>query len=214
MRNLWFSDGDSNSVVRDCWWAKGVATSLGLDTALYALDSGSPADWLWWCAARLPSDEMRMFRMALWLCWKHRNQVWHNQESWGMERAAVIGRSILRISESSFCPNHMENADLGGRWRPPEGGFVKVNSDGSWAASSRLAAMSSIARDCQGIVLWSWTESMEFCSCPSEAEGRALLRSMELAHHFNIMKVIFEVDSLDVYRAVVIGVGLADWTVS
>ncbi|KAL9668638.1 hypothetical protein QQ045_006176 [Rhodiola kirilowii] len=199
-------------VVRDCWWAKGVAAYLGLETALYAPDSGSPADWVWWCAARLPTAELRLFLMAIWLCWKNRNQVWHDKESWGTERAAMIGRSILRLSETFYCPNPMENADLSGRWRPPEGDVVKVNSDGSWGASSRMAGVSSIARDCHSVVLWTWADFLEFCSCPSEGEGHALLRSMELAHHFNIRKVIFEVDYLDVYKAVVIGVGLAAWS--
>ncbi|CAM8886535.1 unnamed protein product [Rhodiola kirilowii] len=97
---------------------------------------------------------------------------------------------------------------------PPEVGCIKINSDGSWDVLTRRAGIGVVARDHSGAVLWSWADQEVGCFCAGEVEGRALLRSLELAARFEAKKVTFEVDSLDVCMAVSTGKGMGEWCLS
>ncbi|KAL9665997.1 hypothetical protein QQ045_001821 [Rhodiola kirilowii] len=59
-----------------------------------------------------------------------------------------------------------------------------------------------------------WPKHLGFCASSNEAEGRALLEGMQLAHKNGYRMVVFEIDSLEVYKAVSIGAGGADWSLS
>ncbi|KAL9671044.1 hypothetical protein QQ045_008607 [Rhodiola kirilowii] len=179
-------------VIRDCGWANDVAFKLGLDMSLYS---------------QMTNEKFMVFLVATWICWKNRNKVCHEQESWGVERAVIVGKSMLRLAELFYCLNPLENADMSGVWSPPDAEYVKVNSDGSWDLSSKDARIGVIARDHQGTNLWAYSDWMDSCTCPNDLEDRALLKGLEHALKLDITMAIFETDSLEVYKVVSIGVG-------
>ncbi|KAL9663729.1 hypothetical protein QQ045_019120 [Rhodiola kirilowii] len=71
-----------------------------------------------------------------------------------------------------------------------------------------------VARDHLGCVLWIWADGMNHCSSSSEAEGQAFCLSLELAQRLNVKKAVFEVDSLEVYKAISFGAGVDVWCYS
>ncbi|KAL9680266.1 hypothetical protein QQ045_018144 [Rhodiola kirilowii] len=152
-----------------------------------------------------------MFLIIIWLCWKNRNRLWHEQEGWNIDQAVIVGKSLLKLLESPCCPLPLRNSDLSGTWSPPIAGVVKVNSDGAWDRESRNAGVGIIARDHLGCALWVWAEGLNQCLSSSEVEGQAFSLSLKLAQKLNVKKALFEVDSLEVYKAISIGAGLDDW---
>ncbi|KAL9689628.1 hypothetical protein QQ045_010016 [Rhodiola kirilowii] len=194
-------------VVRDCWWAHIVYREHGLDPASYARPDVNPADWVWSCRTSCSKEDFRVLMVAAWVCWKNRNRVWHGQDSWFTRLTGLVGRSLLKLPAIQFYPRPLENANIDGSWSPPEVGCIKINTDGSWDVLTRMAGIGIVSRDHFGTVLWTWANQEDCCFCAGEVEGRALVRSLELAARFEARKVTFEVDSLEACKSVSTGKG-------
>ncbi|KAL9663966.1 hypothetical protein QQ045_019361 [Rhodiola kirilowii] len=74
-----------------------------------------------------------------------------------------------------------------------------------------MAGMGVIARDHDLKILWVQTNYRKDLFCASEAEGQALLLGMEIADKLGVDQALFEVDSLEVYRAVTVGPTIEEW---
>ncbi|KAL9664909.1 hypothetical protein QQ045_020318 [Rhodiola kirilowii] len=111
-------------------------------TVRLASNSLNPADWVWWYALNLSGDDFRKFLIVIWLSWSNRNRVWHEKDSWSVERAVIIGKNILNILEHSHWSIPLANANVNESWIPPMEGKIKINVDGSWEANSRESASS------------------------------------------------------------------------
>ncbi|CAM8948258.1 unnamed protein product [Rhodiola kirilowii] len=208
-----FGEETDLHVVRDCWWTQALWRECGMCLSLSDFKVDNPAEWMWYCAFHCSGEDLRALLTVIWACWKNRNLVWHDKEEWSNWKASIICRNMLKVS-GVYCPNPLENAVLCGRMSPPDPRVIKINTDGSWRIVSRRASIGVIARDHLGIVLWVWADMVNHCFCSSEVEGIALLHSMKLAARHNAKKVIFEVDSLEVYKAVSLGFGVAEWCCS
>ncbi|KAL9689530.1 hypothetical protein QQ045_009916 [Rhodiola kirilowii] len=99
-----------------------------------------------------------------------RNRVWHEKDSWSIERAVIIGKNILNLLEHSHWSVPLPNANVNESWIPPAKGKIKINVDGSWEASSREAGLGIVARDHLGSVQWCWAVHGKQGTCPSEVE--------------------------------------------
>ncbi|CAM8914180.1 unnamed protein product [Rhodiola kirilowii] len=198
-------------VVRDCWWARVVFREMGVDPSSFVRSGNDPADWLWSCLLSSSEEDCRKLLVMAWVCWKNRNRVWHGLDCWNVKVAGLISRSMLAYTDLHFCPRPMDNFNMDGSWIPPDAGCIKINSDGSWDSLARRAGIGIAARDHLGIVLWTWADQEDRCFCASEVEGRALLRGMELANKLKAERAVFEVDSLEVYKAVTMGKGVEEW---
>ncbi|CAM9003972.1 unnamed protein product [Rhodiola kirilowii] len=128
-------DESSLHVVKDCWWAKLLYVQFGLPIPLLngaASGSSKPADL-----------------------------VWHEKDSWSIERAVIIGKNILNLLEHSHWSVPLPNANVNESWIPPAKGKIKINVDRSWEASSREAGLGIVARDHLGSMQWCWAR--EWC---------------------------------------------------
>ncbi|KAL9666652.1 hypothetical protein QQ045_000987 [Rhodiola kirilowii] len=170
-------------VIRDCWWAQAVVQEFGLHMPFALQMVNNAADWLWNMAMLLTEEDFRSLVIVIWLCWKNRNRVWHGEESWSVKKADIVGKFFLRSPSFWFAPNPLVNVDLSGRWMAPVEGIIKINTDGSWCSNTRLAGVGVVARDHRG---------------------------MELASRQGVKKGTFEIDSLEVYKAISIGIGVED----
>ncbi|KAL9690521.1 hypothetical protein QQ045_010923 [Rhodiola kirilowii] len=103
---------------------------------------------------------------------------------------------VLKLVDSCQYPCPRRNTELLGSWVPTSGETTKINSDGAWEKESRKA----------------WAEKLDQCFCSSEAEGQALCKGMMMAQKLNIGKAIFEVDAMEVYKAVSFGAEVGDFT--
>ncbi|KAL9671347.1 hypothetical protein QQ045_008915 [Rhodiola kirilowii] len=198
-------------VVRGCWWAQALFQEVGLGLPLSLRTIDIPADWLWHFSCLCDEEDFRTLLVVLWLCWKNRNMIWHGEDCWSVRKADIIGKQLLKSQSSLLSFNPLDSAVLFESWIPPEPDVVKINTDGSWLGMSRSAGIGVVARDHMRTVLWSWAEVCSSCFCSGEVEGRALLKGMVLASRMSIRKAIFEIDSLEVYRAIIGYFGVSEW---
>ncbi|KAL9679418.1 hypothetical protein QQ045_017278 [Rhodiola kirilowii] len=80
-------------VIIDCWWARALLNGLGLIMPPSFFEIDDPADWIWICALNMSGGDFRIAMMASLLAWKNRNRIWHEQGSWSIEQATIIGKT-------------------------------------------------------------------------------------------------------------------------
>ncbi|CAM8950720.1 unnamed protein product [Rhodiola kirilowii] len=198
-------------VMADCWWAKALLAKFNLFIPPCQAELGSPADWLWWCIMNLSDEDRRKLFVVMWLCWRNRNNVWHDKEGWNINQASIIGKSLLSLYQCRSLNFSTSEANFSSIWSPPPQGVIKINIDGAWEVNTRRAGLGIVARDHLGVVLWAKAMHGMKGMCSSEVEGLAFLQALKLAISLDLKTVLFETDSIDVYRVVSSGVGVADW---
>ncbi|KAL9691436.1 hypothetical protein QQ045_011859 [Rhodiola kirilowii] len=198
-------------VVADCWWAKALLSKFYLFFPHCQAELGSSADWLWWCTLNLSDEDRRKLFIVMWLCWRNRNNVWHDKEGWNISQASIIGKSMLRLSQCRSSDSSTSEANFSSIWSPPPQGVIKINIDGAWEVNPRRAVLGIVARDHLGVVLWLKAMHGMKGMCSSEVEGLAFLQALNLALSLEVKEAFFETDSLEVYRVVSSGVGVVEW---
>ncbi|CAM8902040.1 unnamed protein product [Rhodiola kirilowii] len=199
-------------VFKDCWWANDLFCKMGISLPLFGnAEWSNPADWIWLCSSFLNDDDFRSFLVSLWLCWRNRNLVWHNKESWSVSRAATIGKSLMKLSDSLSWSYPKDSVGIFGSVHHQGDDVTKISVDGSWEVDARRAGMGVVARDFEGCILWVWARWNSASCCASEAEGIALLQGLRVADKLKLIKVCFVMDSVEVYKAISTGYGLEDW---
>ncbi|GLT49038.1 hypothetical protein SLA2020_377910 [Shorea laevis] len=80
------------------------------------------------------------------------------------------------------------------RWKPPDSGFVKINTDGAISTEKRNFGMGAILRDCSG-------EFMAAIACKGQGaveatvvEACSLRRALQWAHDLSLTRIIMESD--------------------
>lgn len=86
-------------------------------------------------------------------------------------------------------------------WERPEEGFIKVNSDGSYKHPRFKGSYGVIARDHEGEIVDGKYEIF-YVNNVLSAEAAGLKEGMKLAMERNMISVIFETDSLELYEAI------------
>ncbi|GJN35111.1 hypothetical protein PR202_gb23849 [Eleusine coracana subsp. coracana] len=66
------------------------------------------------------------------------------------------------------------------KWSPPPPGWVKINTDASFCATSGRASVRIVVRDDNGLVLLSAWRLLRGCVSVEEAEGEACLEGVRL----------------------------------
>ncbi|KAL9673458.1 hypothetical protein QQ045_029716 [Rhodiola kirilowii] len=198
-------------VITECWWAKALFSKFNLSMPCFQTVIRSPVDWLWWCVMRLSDDDRRKLFIVMWLCWRNRNNIWHDKGGWDISQASIIGKNTLRLLNCWHVTQSSRNSIFSDTWTPPPQNVIKINIDGAWEMNSREAGLGIVARDHLGTVLWTRAVHQRKGMCSSEVEGQALLLGLKLALAMKLKAVLFETDSLDVFRAVTLGAVLADW---
>ncbi|KAL9691520.1 hypothetical protein QQ045_011944 [Rhodiola kirilowii] len=89
-----------------------------------------------------------------------------------------------------------------GNWKPPETEFVKINVDGAWNCETGEAGIGLCCRDSDGVVLFVEAEPIAHLESSFEAEMCSLLRSMEVAEEKRVKRVIFVIDSAEVFNVI------------
>ncbi|CAM8943685.1 unnamed protein product [Rhodiola kirilowii] len=206
-----FRNESALHVVRDCWWAQALFQEVGLRLPLNLRTIDIPADWIWHSSYFCDEEDFRSLLVVLWLCWKNRNRIWHGEDCWSTRKADFIGKHFLKTQSSWLSADPMVSVASAENWTPPDLDVVKINTDGSWLGMTRSAGVGVVARDHMGTVLWSWAEGCSSCFCSGKVEGKALMKGMLLASRMSIRKAIFEIDSLEVYGAIVGCYGVSEW---
>jgi ribonuclease HI len=80
------------------------------------------------------------------------------------------------------------------RWEKPNQGWMKLNVDGSFDASSGKGCISAVLRNSQGEVIFSACGFLDRCSGPLEAELLACKEGINMALQWTLLPIVVELD--------------------
>ncbi|KAL8530509.1 hypothetical protein ACS0TY_007518 [Phlomoides rotata] len=95
------------------------------------------------------------------------------------------------------------SGSLGGcnsHWKPPEQGYIKINTDASLILGEGVAVR-GVAWNDRGEVQWCFSELSNYNPDVEIAESLAILRAMKIALSNGVQNVIFETDAQIVFYA-------------
>jgi ribonuclease HI len=164
------------------------------------------------------SKEMRVkIVFMFWRAWHHRNNIVHGD---GKASVAASVPYLVNYAASYASPS-MVPTDIKGKasispipaplvtdepvgsiWKPPLAGWIKVNVDAGWDASSKRAGTGVVIRDEEGKVLLTAWEYIPECGSVLEAELLACLHGLKFVENFPQKHAILETDCALAIRAI------------
>ncbi|CAM8929085.1 unnamed protein product [Rhodiola kirilowii] len=183
-----------------CWWAKAFWGASRIDCSFLDLDFSNPGDWLWFCVSKFSNQELSVILQGARQIWFNRNLVVNGKTALNPFEEAESVVDTVHLSLQTGHRFVVTNLYGDVEWIPPEIGFVKINVDGAWDRETLNAGIGICCRDSSGTILFVEASPVARLSSSFEAEFRSLFRSLELAETKKLRKVIFELDSAEVYN--------------
>ena len=147
-----------------------------------------------------------IFGVTTWLLWQWRNQFVFGNQNIPFETA--INNIILRCKEihiSEACCSSLPSTYSSGSqpvyWCPPDVGFVKLNTDGSFMPHSMKAGSGGLFRDSNGKWILGFTRNCGICTT-LEAELWGILTGLKIAQEKGFTKLVIESDCLTAVEAI------------
>ena len=179
------------TVARQFWqytrWATGVKLP-SLNGETWAADLMSQL-----CPRRDPA----LIMIGMWALWMLRNRRRHGELTMPVQQAVLWAKDttydLWQLSHQFDKPAPAYNRD---KWRKPEVGWSKINTDAAFSEESKQGATSSIIRDDQDVfysaqAIW-YERGLDVCSM----EALACRDGMKLAAHIGLRRVALETDCL------------------
>lgn len=163
-----------------------------------------------------PLDDVRrcMLLMTFWRVWYVRNELVHNKPAPPVEVSCRFlqsyldsligiklhanadpckGKSVITYAKPSL-PSIVPRDEARTGWSPPEHGWVKLNSDGSFVAVGDAGA-GMILRDEAGSIIFAACRKLYSCRDALEAELCACMEGLSVAIQRSELLIIVEMDS-------------------
>ncbi|KAE8708292.1 hypothetical protein F3Y22_tig00110348pilonHSYRG00365 [Hibiscus syriacus] len=144
-------------VLKDCPKSKTVLNLSGLPQAVVEWSGDSCIRWLSFARSVLLSEGFDLFLALLWNIWNRRNKLVHDGDLQS-DREIIVNSSNL-IGDYKITINPIGGScevlqiTRSRNWSKPNRDEVKINVDGAFCKSSRIAAFGVVARDAHGMVL-------------------------------------------------------------
>ncbi|CAM8940146.1 unnamed protein product [Rhodiola kirilowii] len=188
--------------VLQCWWAKAFWESSRFNHDFSTCTFSYPGDWLWYCVSNFPDQELAFILNGAMQIWFNRNLVVTGKRNLNpFTEAAAMEEAVLwsQRPEHSFVVTSLVGE---GKWKPPEKDFVKINVDGAWDRETGKAGIGLCCRVETGVWLFVEAEPVRQLGSSFEVELCSLARSLEAAEERNLKRVVFELDSAEVFNAI------------
>ena len=136
--------------------------------------------------------------MICWGLWKNRNEV----RNGGQVRtgSAIVGSSLRLLDE--FQEVNVKQIKTGAhrsevvKWRPPQLGMYKVNTDGTVFTKHKSVGIGVVVRDSNGEVIAALCKRRAGQMGALETEALAMEAAVQFAVDVGLREVVFEGDSL------------------
>lgn len=173
------------------------------------------ADWILDQLKIVPREEHAMFLMVLWRIWYVRNEITHgkNPPPVGVSKRflesyissllevrqcqsinLIKGKHIVQYSRMPKMKDPSASTPAILRWEKPNQGWMKLNVDGSFDASSGKGCIGAVLRNSQGEVIFSACGFLDHCSGPLEAELLACKEGINMALQWTLLPIVVELD--------------------
>ncbi|KAK8572928.1 hypothetical protein V6N12_028968 [Hibiscus sabdariffa] len=132
-------------------------------------------EWLEASHSVLSSEQFAFLIVLLWNIWNHRNRWIHSGQlipaRLVAEYAQLVHGDYEQVAENlgDSIPCAQEK-----KWRKPEPGVIKINVDGAWNVTTRMAAIGVIVRDHHGMMIDGCAKMMEGAHTAETVKGSEL----------------------------------------
>jgi hypothetical protein len=130
---------------------------------------------------------------TMWAIWSSRNSWTHDRGGFNPVQSLKLAKEALAVLA---LPKKMTAILPGHGWRPPELNVVKINTDGGLSLDAHKGGAGGIARTSSAF-LGAWSKPYEGITDPLIAEALSLRDGVILARLRGFMRVIMEVDCLE-----------------
>ncbi|KAF7845080.1 ribonuclease H [Senna tora] len=174
-------------------------------------------EWILWNTQRKVKFSnipwSNMFAIICNCLWNWRNKVVNeadfNYPNEPHRLILNIAKNQLSAWNTSFAPSHQCGSSKDSKWKKPEDGWVKVNTDGAVCRESSLGGCGGIIRDTNGDWIKGFSLKLGLAN-PLSAEFWSIAEGLKLAWQLGFNKVILENDSLDAINCFKNGPNMVD----
>ncbi|XP_073368034.1 uncharacterized protein [Aegilops tauschii subsp. strangulata] len=117
--------------------------------------------------------------------------MWRQHPDGNLEKGKMVVLPSPPRAPESMAPK------VRAHWVPPQPGWVKLNTDGSYIAATGAAGGGMILRDDRGEIIYSACRELRTCDNALEAELEACREGLELALHRSNLPILVELDSAE-----------------
>ena len=170
-------------------------------------------DWLLLLLDRVSKELRCLILLVMWRAWTVHNNITHCSgdtsvsssigfllsyqeslesqypappaDSKGKQEVQKVGRAEARARRPD---------QIACRWEPPQTGWTKINVDGSYQEQSGAAGVGVIARDSNGVVIFTAWRFYEKCASAPEVEALACIEGLRWAHRWGFTQLNLETD--------------------
>ncbi|KAF7809195.1 putative reverse transcriptase [Senna tora] len=140
-----------------------------------------------------------MFGTTCWMVWKQRNEwIFSNKKD---EAMSLINRIKINVKDW-IKANSLKNGNNRScinqiiSWKPPEEGWIKINTDGAYNPSSNRMACGGVLRNEKGEWIMGFAKPLGSGNA-LQAELCGMLMGLDIAWKNRMKKIILESDSLE-----------------
>lgn len=146
------------------------------------------------CANVYSSTMAAMVVCGAWTLWSGQNARRHGRKVWEPGASVRYISSMLEELASLKSTDKPVKASSAAKWQTPEEGWVKVNIDAAFDATTGSGSGGVVIHDHKGSVLAGAARWFDHVSDALTAEALAAKEGLELAMEMGYEKVILEVD--------------------
>jgi hypothetical protein len=151
------------------------------------------------CEGWLRPKEQAQMISVMAAIWDSRNRVVHGSEGFVPAKSVEsIEQDLLEIVLPKKATTRLPAKPVC-TWKPPEGGVVKINSDGAICAAEGRARSGGVPRDAMGF-RGAWAMVHSGVRYPFIAEALAFRDAVIFARARGFQKVVFETDCQELVR--------------
>jgi hypothetical protein len=146
------------------------------------------------CDPIIPESDRSAIVTIMWSIWTSRNNIVHDKGSLDHVQSLKMTRDALALME---LPRHHARILPGHGWRPPEEGWVKINTDAGISSDTARGGAGGIART-KTEFFGAWCKPYPGVTDPMIAEALSLRDGVIFAQLRAFSRVVMEVDCLEI----------------
>jgi hypothetical protein len=146
------------------------------------------------CDPIFREEERPKIITVMWAIWTSRNNIVHDKGSLDPVQSMKMTREALAVLE---IPKMHAKVLPGHGWRPPDDGWIKINTDAGISFDAMRGGAGGVVRSPSGFI-GAWSKPLPGVTDPLIAEAMALHEGVVFAQLRGFSRVVFEVDCLEV----------------
>lgn len=187
-------------VLLECSVEKEFWNQIKMMTGLKILEL-NPATWasdlllpIW------PERDRALILCGMWALWQLRNNRRHGENGMSLHRAVTWAQDTAFDLWNLFKPDSVAGVREPPKWKPPDPGVLKINTDAAFCAQTSKGATACVMRDHQGGFVLASAKWYDNILDAGMGEAIACRDAVLLATQMGFQKIHLETDCLELVQ--------------